>query len=100
MSNEWGENKPTKRLTKRLQESDASHDSDDSGSGAVRRIAGDAYSQMQRLERSAELQIRRYPLSSILIATGVGMALGGLMVAALTDSVRARSYRRNWTRFF
>lgn len=100
MSNEWGDNKPTKRLTKRLQESEASQDSVESATGTVRRFAGDAYSRIQRLERGAELQIRRYPLSSILIATGVGMAIGGLVVAALTDSIRAASCRRSWTRFF
>jgi ElaB/YqjD/DUF883 family membrane-anchored ribosome-binding protein len=100
MSSEWGDNKTTKRLTKQLQDSAASDDSVDSARGMVRRIAGDAYSQAQRLERGAELQIRRYPLSSILIATGIGMALGGLVVAALTTSIRAPSRRRTWARFF
>ena len=100
MSNEWGENKPTKRLTKRLQECETAQDSGDAAGGAVRRFANDAYYGIQRLERGAELQIRRYPLSSILVATGVGMALGGLLVAALTESTRAASCRRSWTRFF
>src|SRR5262245_54369004 len=95
MSNEWGENKPSQRLTKRLHESE--DNSTSVATTAIGRVASKACAQMQRVEHSAEQQIRRYPLSSVMVAIGVGMVVGGLMSAAFIDSCHVK-YSVRWLR--
>lgn len=100
MGKRWNDNEPPTRVANRLQDSEGLHKTLESATGTVRRIAGEAYADIQRFERRAEQQIRSYPVSSILIAAGVGVAIGSLLVAALSDSIRATSHRRSWTKFF
>jgi hypothetical protein len=94
MSIEWGENAPSAKLRKRLAEP---------GEREARRMTRTATirggpGRDSRLEFSVQGQIRRYPLSSLLLAAGFGLLLGGVLLAGVAGTVRSHRLRRNWTR--
>ena len=87
------------RIAEPFHVSDAAQDVIYSAGDAIKRVARDGRLRAQQFERRAQQQIRRYPLSSVLGAAAIGMALGGLVVASLTDFKRESSWRRIWRQF-
>jgi ElaB/YqjD/DUF883 family membrane-anchored ribosome-binding protein len=84
------------RISEPFRISETAEDVIYSAGNAVKRVASSAQLRIRRFEHGAQEQIRRYPLTSVLTAAAIGVALGGLLVAAMTEQNRTSAWRRDW----
>jgi hypothetical protein len=92
MSSGQTREKSANRASDRFRASDDAHGVTYSAGGRANR----ASSGLAPTARGIRAQVRRYPLSFVLSAAGLGMVLGGMVVAAVFDSIRPSRTWRNW----